>query len=120
NAEGSGEDTPNGQVVVLEDRNKDGLYESRKVVIDSLVMPRSLAMVDGGLLVVEPPNLWYFTLKDDQVTGKTLVDPEYTEGGNVEAQANGLMRAIDNWIYNGGSDKRYRKFGNQWVIEKTH
>jgi mono/diheme cytochrome c family protein len=48
------------------------------------------------------------------------VDAEYAEGGNVEHQPNGLLRAMDNWIYSVKSDKRYRKIGDKWLIEKTH
>ena len=51
---------------------------------------------------------------------KLLVDAAYAEGGNVEHQPNGLFRALDNWIYNAKSDKRYRKKGDKWLIEKTH
>jgi len=48
------------------------------------------------------------------------VDPTYAEGGNVEHQSNGLLRALDNWIYSAKSAKRYRKKGDKWLIEKTH
>src|SRR5690606_40775157 len=55
------------------------------------------------------------------ISGKRiLVEPEYAIGGNVEHQPNGLYRALDNWIYNAKSGKRYRKRGAKWAIEKTH
>lgn len=117
---GTGEDIPNGNIVILEDKNKDGVYDDRKVVIDSLVLPRAICLIDNGILVAEPTNLWFYELKNDQVVKKTLVDPKYTEGGNVEHQPNGLLRAMDNWIYNAKSDKRYRRIGGKWVIEHTH
>ncbi|WP_353720395.1 c-type cytochrome [Dyadobacter sp. 676] len=117
---GTGEDIPNGNIVVLDDKNKDGVYDDRKVVIDSLVLPRAICLIDNGILVAEPTNLWFYELKNDQVVKKTLVDPKYTEGGNVEHQPNGLLRAMDNWIYNAKSDKRYRRIGGKWVIEHTH
>lgn len=117
---GTGEDIPNGNVVILDDKNKDGVYDDRKVVIDSLVLPRAICLIENGILVAEPTNLWFYELKNDQVVKKTLVDPKYTEGGNVEHQPNGLLRAMDNWIYNAKSDKRYRRIGGKWVIEHTH
>lgn len=117
---GTGEDVPNGKVVILEDKNGDGVYDDRKVFADSLVLPRAICFVDGGLLVAEPTNLWFFDIKNDKAGKKTLVDDKYTEGGNVEHQPNGLLRAMDNWIYNAKSDKRYRKLGDKWVIEHTH
>nr|WP_295922509.1 c-type cytochrome [uncultured Dyadobacter sp.] len=117
---GTGEDIPNGNIVVLDDKNKDGVYDDRKVVIDSLILPRAISLVENGILVAEPTNLWFYELKDDKVVKKTLVDPKYTEGGNVEHQPNGLLRAMDNWIYNAKSDKRYRRVGGKWLIEHTH
>ena len=117
---GTGEDTPNGKVVILTDKNKDGLMDQRQVVLDSLVLPRALCLLEGGLLVATPPSLWYYEIKNDRPVRKVLVDGKYTEGGNVEHQPNGLMRALDNWIYSANSEKRYRKQGEQWLVEKTH
>ncbi|PWJ58858.1 cbb3-type cytochrome c oxidase subunit III [Dyadobacter jejuensis] len=117
---GTGEEIPNGNIVILEDSDKNGVYDKRKVLIDSLVLPRALCLIDDGILVAEPTNLWFYKLDNDQVVGKELVDPQYTEGGNVEHQPNGLLRAMDNWIYNAKSAKRYRKLDGKWVIERTH
>lgn len=118
--EGKGEDEPTGKVVVLSDEDGDGFYETRKVFLDSLRLPRSVALVGQGILVVESPNLWYFDIVDDKPANKTLVDPDFARGGNPEHQANGLLRGIDNWIYNANSDKRYKKIGDSWLIEKNH
>lgn len=119
-AEGSEEDKKNGRIVILEDKNKDGRVDKRKVFLDSLVLPRALCLIENGILVAEPPRLWFVEIKNDKPGKKILVDESYTEGGNVEAQANGLFRAMDNWIYSGGSEKRYRKAGDKWLIERTH
>jgi mono/diheme cytochrome c family protein len=51
---------------------------------------------------------------------RTLVDAHYTAEGNVEHHPNGLLRALDNWIYNAKATKRYRKQGDKWLIENTH
>lgn len=118
--DGSEEDKKNGRIVILEDKNNDGRVDKRKVFLDSLVLPRALCLIEDGILVAEPPRLWYVEIKNDKPGKKVLVDDSYTEGGNVEAQANGLFRAMDNWIYSGGSEKRYRKQGNKWLIERTH
>jgi putative membrane-bound dehydrogenase-like protein len=117
---GTGEDIPNGKIVILEDKNKDGLYDTRKIFLDSLVLPRAICLIEGGILVAESPKLWYYKIVNDKPVGKTLVDAKYAEGGNVEHQPNGLLRALDNWIYNAKSTKRYRKNGEQWLIETTH
>ncbi|SKB31892.1 DUF7133 domain-containing protein [Daejeonella lutea] len=119
-ADGSEEDKKNGRIVILEDKDKDGRVDERKVFLDSLVMPRALCLVDNGILVAEPPRLWFVEINNDKAGKRTLVDESYTEGGNVEAQANSLFRAMDNWIYSGGSEKRYRKVGDKWLTERTH
>lgn len=117
---GTGEDVPGGKVVILSDKNGDGVMDDSKVFLDSLVLPRAISLVDKGILVAEPPKLWYYEIKDDKPVNKTLVDSAYAEGGNVEHQPNGLLRAMDNWIYNAKSAKRYRKMGDKWVVERTH
>ncbi len=117
---GNGENVPSAKVVILTDKNKDGVMDERKVVIDSLVMPRALCLIENGILVAEPPRLWYYEIVNDKPVKKTLIDPKYTDGGNVEHQPNGLYRGMDNWIYNANSNKRYRKKGDKWLIEKAH
>ncbi|MEJ7559453.1 MAG: c-type cytochrome [Pedobacter sp.] len=117
---GRGEEIPNGKVVILEDQNNDGIFDTRKIFLDSLVLPRAICLIDNGILVAESPNLWYFTIESDKPVKKTLVDAQYAIDGNVEHQPNGLLRALDNWIYNAKSSKRYRKVGDGWRIETTH
>lgn len=118
--EGYGEDKPTSKIVILEDSDNDGVADKRKVFLDSLILPRALCLIENGILVVEPPRLWYYEIVNDKPGRKTLVDDAYTQGENVEGMANGLYRAMDNWIYNSGSDKRYRKKGDKWLIEHTH
>ena len=117
---GTGEDIPNGKVVILEDTDQDGVADERKVFLDSLVLPRAICLIDNGILVAEPPNLWYYEINDDKPGKRTLVDAAYAEGGNVEHQPNGLLRAMDNWVYNAKSARRYRKVGEKWLMEPTH
>ncbi|MFA4869040.1 MAG: c-type cytochrome [Pedobacter sp.] len=118
--QGKGEDIPNGKIVILEDKNGDGKMDTRKIFLDSLILPRAICLIDGGILVAESPNLWYYEIKNDQPGKRVLVDKDYAAEGNVEHQPNGLLRALDNWIYNAKSTKRYRKKGDQWLIENTH
>lgn len=117
---GTGEEAMNGKIVILEDTNGDGSADTRTVFLDSLILPRALCIVGNGLLVAEPPRLWFVEINGDKAGKKTLVDSAYTEGGNVEHQPNGLYRALDNWIYNAKSAARYRKEGNRWLKEETH
>lgn len=117
---GTGEDQPTGKIVILSDRNGDGRMDHRQVFLDSLVLPRAISLIENGLLVAESPKLWFYEIRNDKPVKRTLVDAAYAEGGNVEHQPNGLFRAMDNWIYNAKSSKRYRKSGDKWLIERTH
>jgi len=117
---GTGEDAPSGKIVILSDRNNDGIMDSSRVFLDSLVLPRAICLIEDGILVAEPPKLWYYQIRNDKPVNRTLVDSGYAEGGNVEHQPNGLFRSLDNWIYNAKSAKRYKKTGSHWLIERTH
>ena len=56
---GKGEDEAIGDILVLEDTNKDGRMDKSTVFLEGLLIPRAVAIVDGGVLVAEPPNLWF-------------------------------------------------------------
>ena len=71
---GTGEDQPTGKIVILSDKNGDGIMDERKVFLDSLVMPRALCLIENGILVAESPNLWYYEIENDRPVKKTLVD----------------------------------------------
>jgi mono/diheme cytochrome c family protein/glucose/arabinose dehydrogenase len=116
----TGEDKPTGKIVILEDTNKDGVMDTRKVFMDGLVLPRALCLVDNGILIAEAPNLWFVEIQNDKPGKKILVDSTYAAGGNPEHQANGLVYALDNWIYSANCNSRYRKKGSKWLIERTH
>ena len=113
---GSEENKPAGKIVILEDTNHDGVADKRKLFMDSLKLARSICLIEDGILIGEPTNLWFYNIKDDRPYNKVLVDSAYTEGGNVEHQSNGLVRALDNWIYNAESGKKYKRNGNGWIV----
>ncbi len=117
--EGLSEELPNGRITILEDLDHDGVMDRSHVFLDGLVLPRAVRLAYGGLLYVEPPNLWFVEINDLQPGKKTLVDSTYSPEGNVEHQPNGLLINIDNWIYNANSNFRYRLKNNQWLKEPT-
>lgn len=117
--DGRGETLPLGRIKILQDNDNDGRYETATVFLDSLIMPRAAAPVPGGVLVIEPPNLLFVENKNGKAGKKIILDSTFAEGGNVEHQPNGLMYAMDNWIYAAKSNKRIRFSNNKWVIEKT-
>lgn len=119
NLEGIGEDEPNGRISILEDLDKDGVVDHSKVFLNNLILPRAMALVYGGLLYTDGPKLWFVEIKGDKPGKKTLVDPIYAEGGNVEHSSNGLMMNVDNWIYNANYNFRYQLKNGKWLKEPT-
>lgn len=119
NIEGRGEAEPTGAIRILEDLDDDGTMDHSKVFLDSLVMPRALALIYGGLLYAEPPNLWFVEIEDDRPGKRTLVDSLYAPKGNPEHQSNGLLLNIDNWIYNAKHSYRYQLKNGEWRKEPT-
>jgi mono/diheme cytochrome c family protein/glucose/arabinose dehydrogenase len=114
NADGTGEREPVGMIAVLTDTDRDGRYDARKVFADKLIMPRALALVGDGLLVAEPPHLWFFrdTNGDGVADEKTEVAADYGDIKNPEHTANGLLWAMDNWIYSANHTVRFRWLGD--------
>ena len=119
--EGEGENDPIGKIVVLIDDDQDGRMDSRTVFLDSLVLPRSFALVPGGLLVAERIPLWYVEDSDGDLRAdrKTMVDSVYGGRGHVEHSPNGLWRGLDNWYYNAKSTIRYQWSGGGWIKDTT-
>lgn len=120
NIHGSDEDMARGRIVILEDQNGNGRMDQAKVFLDKLHQPRAMALVYGGLLYAEAPNLYFVEIENDQPKNRILVDSLYAVGGNVEHQPNGLMMNLDNWIYNAKSNFRYRRIDGVWIKEPTH
>ena len=116
---GTDETKPVGSIKILEDLDEDGVIDHSKIFLDSLIVPRALAHVYGGLLYAEPPNLWFAEIQNDQPINKVLVDSIYAAEGNPEHQPNGLLVNIDNWIYNAKSNFRYRRRNGVWEKEPT-
>ena len=54
----SGEYEPIGRIVVLEDTNGDGVMDRRTVFADGLIQPLAMKVLEQGVLVGEPPNIW--------------------------------------------------------------
>lgn len=99
---GSDSREPIGRIVVLEDENDDGTMDRRTVFLDKLVLPRSIKVLDRGVLVAEPPNLWLArdTNGDLKADTKDLVRQDFGRGeANPEHNANGFCWGLDNVIY---------------------
>jgi glucose/arabinose dehydrogenase/mono/diheme cytochrome c family protein len=119
--DGTGEKDRVGRISVLEDTDLDGQMDKSTVYLDSLVLPRALALVPGGALVCENEALWLTQdingdLKADT---KTLIDPDYAGSGLPEHSGNGLWRGHDNYYYNVKSRLRYRLTNGKWLRDST-
>ena len=100
----SGRDSrePLNRVSVLEDTNGDGLMDKKTVFADKLAMPRALKVLDHGVLIGEPPNLWLMKDTDGDLkadTKEVVVNTYGNPNGGIEHNANSLFWAMDNVIY---------------------
>ena len=123
-AYGTDDTDPVGSVVRLRDLDGDGKFDQREVLLDQLVLPRAIAIVNEGLLIGEPPNLWLCpshsgSSKDINCQEKIRLSNYADEPGNVEHGENGLLLAIDNWIYNAKSGRRMQIRDGKLVVEPT-
>lgn len=130
NIAGKGEDEKVGSIAVLEDTNGDGQMDKRTVFLDQLIMPRAICLVADGALISEPPNLifWKDTNGDGKADEKTIVANDYAKQSdysvlgakaNPEHASNGLMWALDNWIYSADHTTRFRYVDGEFKREPT-
>ena len=133
---GTGQKEPIGTVVRLRDTDNDGYFDLREVMLDGLVLPRAVAIVNEGLLIAEPPTLWLCPSTtgravDISCADKRKVDTYGDQPGSVEHAENGLLQGLDNWLYNAKSNRRLRLvngavesqptlFRGQWGIAKDN
>lgn len=113
--DGNGEDAPIGVISVLDDTDEDGLMDKSTVFLDGLVLPRGLCWTLDGMLVCENGNIWLCKDSDgDDRCDEKQVVCKYNPG-NLEHSLNGLMPALDNWIYNAKEGIRLRRVAGKWV-----
>jgi mono/diheme cytochrome c family protein/glucose/arabinose dehydrogenase len=113
---------PIGKIVVLEDTNHDGKMDTRTVFADNLVLARSLKVLDAGVLVAEPPNVWLMkdTNGDLKMDKKELVTDQYgRREARVEQNANGFFWGLDNWMHTADGDVLLRFKDGKFEVRKT-
>jgi len=98
---GTDEKLPTNRISVLEDTDGDGTFDSSRVFLDDLVLPRGVAPCFGGALVIEPPYLYF--CKDTDGDGRADVKTRLLDGflgvENPEHAGNGLLPGLDNWYH---------------------
>ncbi len=119
-ADGTGEIEPINRIVVLEDTNKDGRMDKRTVYMDNLHLPRLVKVLSTGVLVAEPPNLWYTrdTNGDLVADEKVAVATDYSvRETNPEGGGNAMIWALDNWLVSSSYGSRFRLQDGKWVAQ---
>ncbi len=122
-AYGTGRNEPVGQVVRLEDTDGDGRMDTSEVFLGKLVNPRAVAVVNEGILIGEPPNLWLCELpsREASCTHKKRVG-DYApdvDAASVEHLENGLRQGLDNWLYNSKSARKHRIIEGELQVEES-
>jgi putative heme-binding domain-containing protein len=88
-------------IIVLEDLDHDGSFESSKIFATDLNIPIGLLPVVDGVLCFSIPNLWY--LRDNDKDGKcderqVLYGP-FDTSRDTHGMVNSLRDGNDGWIY---------------------
>ncbi len=104
----TGEHAPVGRIVVLEDTDRDGRMDRRTVFADGLVLARSVKVLEHGVLVAEPPDVWLMrdTDGDLRMDAKTRVTGQFGHREvDVENNANAFDWGLDNRLRSAGQSR---------------
>ncbi|XZE45009.1 PVC-type heme-binding CxxCH protein [Pirellulaceae bacterium SH467] len=88
-------------IVVLEDSDRDGDFETKRLFASDLNIPIGILPVDDGVIVFSIPNLWH--LRDTDGDGvcdqrKVLYGP-FDTSRDTHGMVNSLRDGGDGWIY---------------------
>ncbi len=117
-ADGTGESQPINRVVVLEDTNHDGRMDKSTVYMEGLGLVRTVKVLKNGVLIGEPPHLWYTqdTDGDGKADRKVEVANDFSAAErNPEEGANALIWGLDNWIGGSSYGRRLRLEDGKWI-----
>lgn len=91
------------RVIILEDKDQDGVAETRKVFTDSVQMLTSVEVGRGGVWLMCPPQVLFIPDKneDDVPDGppEVVLDGFTVAKDNYHNFANGLRWGPDGWLY---------------------
>jgi len=92
------------RITRLRDLDQDGVYDESLVVVDQLLWPTALFPYDGGLFVVDAPDVLFFrdTDGDGRADQREVVLTELSVA-NVQGLANSFRWGLDNRLHLAGS-----------------
>lgn len=91
-----------GKVKLLSDTNGDGVMDKSIIFADSLIMPTGIMKWKKGVIVTDPPHVYY--LEDQDGDGKADIREVMLTGfalSNPQHNVNSPKLGLDNWIYLG-------------------
>ena len=98
-----GEYRPGGRVKLLEDRDRDGFFESSTLFLKDIPFPTGITTWGEGVLVCAAPDILYAVDRDGD--GKADDVRKLFTGfitDNYQARVNGIELGLDNWFYASG------------------
>ncbi|MEM7218698.1 MAG: c-type cytochrome [Pseudomonadota bacterium] len=122
--EGTGEERPIGALARLTDVDGDGRFDTRETLLNDLVLPRAVRIVNEGVLVAEMGKLWLCPSasgwsRDIDCARRQLLGAYGEHRGSVEHAENGLLVGLDNWLYSAKSARRLKLVDGQLIEEPT-
>ena len=96
---------PSGRVQMLEDTDKNGVYDKATTFLDNLAFPNGIHCWRGGVIITMAPEVFY--AEDTDGDGKADVRETMYRGfveGNQQHRINGLRWGLDGWLYLANGD----------------
>ena len=92
----------NSRIVILEDTDRDGIADSRKIFMEGIVFPAALAVGFDGVFVGAPPNLLFIPDRNrDDRADEADIEVRLTGWGirDRHETLNSLHWGPDGWLY---------------------
>src|SRR4051812_42691410 len=111
------------RILRLEDRDGDGVYETRTVFAEGMMFPEGTMWYNGSLYVAAPPSIWKLTDTDGDGVADQRV--EWFKGKTLTGCANDLHGPYlgpDGWIYwckGAFADQTYERPGKKPFVTRA-
>jgi putative membrane-bound dehydrogenase-like protein len=92
---------PKGRIVILDDTDGDGRFDTKKLFADKIFFPSGLALGFGGVWVGSPPNLLFIPDRDrdDRPDGPPRVVLDGWGRHDRHETLNSFIWGPDGWLY---------------------